>query len=122
MGVIRITDTGFNEQVLFDQDAVVTEIMQLPEFQHRMTTTERNYLLGKHYAARERALGVAPGLLATCAERLESDWLSRTRQVILYFLPSPQTRPSFQTFLLNQSVCQLPAAPNAAMAPVKGIT
>jgi len=51
---------GFEEQVLFDQDAVVTEILQRPEFQKRMTTTERNYLLGKHYGERERALGIAP--------------------------------------------------------------
>jgi hypothetical protein len=66
--VIRVTDTGFDEQVLFDQDAVLTEILQRPEFQKRMTTTERNYLLGKQYGEREKALGVAPGLLSTCAE------------------------------------------------------
>ena len=67
-GVIRVTDTGFDEQVLFDQDAVFTAMLQRPEFQKRMTTTERNYLLGKHYDEREKALGVAPGLLSTCAE------------------------------------------------------
>jgi len=67
-GVIRVADTGFAEQVLFDQDAVATEILQRPEFQKRMTTTERNYLLGKQFAEREKALGVAPGLLSTCAE------------------------------------------------------
>ncbi len=67
-GVIRVTDTGFDEQVLFDQDAVFTAMLQRPEFQKQMTTTERNFLLGKHYGERERALGVAPGLLSTCAE------------------------------------------------------
>ncbi len=67
-GVIRVTDTGFAEQVLFDQDAVMTAILQRSEFQKRMTTTERNYLLGKEYGERERALGVAPGLLSTCAD------------------------------------------------------
>lgn len=67
-GIIRVTDTGFDEQVLFDQDIVGTEVLQRPEFQKRMTTTERNYLLGKCYGERERALGVAPGLLSTCAE------------------------------------------------------
>ncbi len=67
-GVIRVADTGFEEQVLFDQDAVTTEILQRSEFQKRMTTTERNYLLGKLYAEREKALGVASGLLSTCAE------------------------------------------------------
>jgi deoxyhypusine synthase len=67
-GVIRVADTGFDEQVLFDQDAVVTEILQRPEFQKRMTTTERNYLLGRQFGAREKALHVRPGLLSTCAE------------------------------------------------------
>ena len=67
-GVIRVTDTGFDEQILFDQDAVATEILQLPQFQKRMTTTERNYLLGLEYARREKALGIAPGLMSTCAE------------------------------------------------------
>jgi len=67
-GVIRVTDTGFDEQVLFDQDAVITELLQRPEFQKRMTTTERNYLLGMVFAEREKALGIAPGLLSTCAE------------------------------------------------------
>ncbi len=67
-GVIRVADTGFEEQVLFDQDSIATEILQAPEFQKRMTTTERNYLLGKRYAEREKALGVAPGLLSTCTE------------------------------------------------------
>jgi deoxyhypusine synthase len=67
-GVIRVADTGFAEQVLFDQDAVATQILQKPEFQKRMTTTERNYLLGKEFGVREKALGVKPGLLSTCAE------------------------------------------------------
>ena len=67
-GVIRVTDTGFEEQVLFDQDTVLTSILQGPEFQKRMTTTERNYLLGQRYGERERALGIAPGLMSTCAE------------------------------------------------------
>ena len=67
-GVIRVADTGFAEQILFDQDAVATEILQKPEFQKRMTTTERNYLLGREFGVREKALGVKPGLLSTCAE------------------------------------------------------
>ena len=41
-GVIRVADTGFDEQILFDQDLIATEILQKPEFQKRMTTTERN--------------------------------------------------------------------------------
>lgn len=31
-----------------------------------MTTTERNYLLGKYYAVQEEKFGVKPGLLSTC--------------------------------------------------------
>jgi len=54
--------------VLFDQDAVATEILQRPEFQKKMTTTERNYLLGKQFGLREKALGIKPGLMSTCAE------------------------------------------------------
>jgi deoxyhypusine synthase len=57
-GVIRVADTGFDEQVLFDQDAVATEILQRPEFQKKMTTTERNYLLGKQFASGRRRWGL----------------------------------------------------------------
>ena len=67
-GVIRVTDTGFDEQVLLDQDTVLTAMLQRPEFQKRMTTTERNYLLGRCYAEREQALDIAPGLMSTCTE------------------------------------------------------
>lgn len=65
-GVIRVTDTGFNEKVLFQQDRMISAILQKPEFQKRMTTTERNYLLGKYYAAQENKFGIRPGLLSTC--------------------------------------------------------
>lgn len=67
-GIIRITDTGFMEKVLFDQDRMVTEILQKTEFQKSMTTTERNYLLGKFYAAQEREFEIRPGLLSTCCD------------------------------------------------------
>ncbi len=66
-GIIRVADTGFKEQVLFDQDRMISAILQRPEFQKRMTTTERNYLLGKYYEAPEREVGVRPGLLNTCS-------------------------------------------------------
>jgi len=66
--VIRVADTGFAEQILFDQDAVATEILQRLEFQKRMTTTEGNTCWGKQFGRREKALGVRPGLLSTCAE------------------------------------------------------
>lgn len=65
-GVIRVTDTGFNKKVLFQQDKMISAILQSPEFQKKMTTTERNYLLGKYYAAQEEKFRVRPGLLSTC--------------------------------------------------------
>lgn len=67
-GVIRITDTGFDEKILFAQDAAITEVLSRPEFQKKMTTTERNYLLGKYYSEQEKKFRVSPGLLSTCYE------------------------------------------------------
>lgn len=65
-GIIRITDTGFPESVLYDQDRMISAILQRPEFQKAMTTTERNYLLGKYYLIRENKFGIRPGLLSFC--------------------------------------------------------
>ena len=67
-GIIRVADTGFKEEVLFDQDMMISAILQRPEFQKRMTTTERNYLLGKYYEAQEKEVGVRAGLLSTCSK------------------------------------------------------
>ena len=65
-GVIRVTDVGFDESVLLDQDRLITAVLQRPEFQKKMTGTEMRYRLGAHYDAQERAKGVPSGLLATC--------------------------------------------------------
>lgn len=65
-GIIRVADTGFPEEILFEQDRMISAMLRQPEFQKRMTTTERNYLLGKYYAAQEEAYSVRPGLLSTC--------------------------------------------------------
>lgn len=65
-GTIRVTDMGFAEQVLLDQDRFLTACLSRPEFQKRMTGTELRYLLGGLYAAQEQHNGVSPGLLATC--------------------------------------------------------
>jgi deoxyhypusine synthase len=65
-GTIRVTDMGFDEQVLLDQDRFLTACLARPEFQKKMTGTELRYLLGACYAAQEQRLGVAPGLLSTC--------------------------------------------------------
>ncbi len=65
-GIIRVTDTGFKEEMLFEQDKMISAVLQRPEFQKKMTTTERNYLLGKYYEAQENYASVKPGLLSTC--------------------------------------------------------
>jgi len=64
--IIRVTNTGFRETVLFDQDRMLTAFLRQPEVQRRMTGTEFRNLLGKYYDAQERAFKVQPGLLATC--------------------------------------------------------
>lgn len=63
---IRVTDMAFDEDVLLDQDRFLSAVLRRPEFQRSMTGTELRYRLGAFYAAQERAMGVAPGLLATC--------------------------------------------------------
>jgi deoxyhypusine synthase len=64
--VIRVTDMGFDESVLLDQDRFLTAVLQRPEFQKKMTGTELRYRLGALYAEQEARNGVKPGLLATC--------------------------------------------------------
>lgn len=63
---IRVTDMGFDEQVLLDQDRFLSALLLEPEFQKKMTGTELRNRLGRHFAAAERKNGVKPGLLATC--------------------------------------------------------
>lgn len=65
-GTIRVTDVGFHEDVLLNQDRFISAALQLPEFQQRMTGTEFRYRLGRLYEAQERARGVPEGLLACC--------------------------------------------------------
>jgi deoxyhypusine synthase len=63
---IRVTDMGFDEQVLLDQDSFLTACLSQPEFQKKMTGPELRYRLGAHYGREERARRIQPGLLATC--------------------------------------------------------
>ena len=65
-GIIRITDIGFSEELLYQQDKFITAMLCQPEFQRKMTGTEFRHLLGKYYAAQEQAFNVKPGLLSTC--------------------------------------------------------
>lgn len=64
--VIRVTDMGFAEDVLLDQDKFLTALLLRPEFQKKMTGTELRNRLGAQYAQQEERTGVTPGLLATC--------------------------------------------------------
>ncbi|MGB6191851.1 MAG: deoxyhypusine synthase family protein [Terracidiphilus sp.] len=64
--IIRVTDVGFHEDVLLDQDKFLSAMLKQPEFQKKMTGTEMRYRLGAHYAKQEHKAGVQHGLLATC--------------------------------------------------------
>src|ERR1700749_4217220 len=64
--VIRVTDMGFDEAVLLDQDKFLTAVLSRPDFQKKMTGTELRYRLGAYYAQQEHRNRVKPGLLATC--------------------------------------------------------
>lgn len=63
---IRVTDMAFDEDVLFDQDRYISALLQLPEFQAKMSGTEFRNRLGARYAAQESRSGVQAGLLSTC--------------------------------------------------------
>ena len=64
--IIRIYDLGFWEETLLETDKLFSAILRLPDFQKKMTTPELHYLLGKHVASIEEALGVkSPSLLST---------------------------------------------------------
>ncbi len=65
-GTIRVTDMAFPEQVLLDQDRYLSALLQLPEFQHKMTGTEMRSRLGRHFGLLEQKNSVTPGLLSSC--------------------------------------------------------
>ncbi|MFT4541194.1 MAG: deoxyhypusine synthase [Planctomycetota bacterium] len=66
---IRITDIGFDEDVLLGQDAYLSACLSSDEFQRRMTGTEMRYLLGRRYAAQEKQNGAPEGMLALCSRK-----------------------------------------------------
>lgn len=65
--IIRVADMAFEDDVLNDQDRFLSALLQRPEFQKKMSGTEFRYKLGLWYGAMEKASGVPPGLLSTCA-------------------------------------------------------
>lgn len=67
--VIRITDIGFDEALLLDQDEFLRRCLARPEFQGKMAGTVMRHRLGKLYAELERKNEVREGLLALCARK-----------------------------------------------------
>ncbi len=65
-GTIRITDIGFDEAVLLNQDAFISACLKQPEFAESMSGTRMRYLLGRRYAAQEAKNQTPEGLLALC--------------------------------------------------------
>ncbi len=63
---IRVTDLGFDEDLLLDQDRYLRTVLREPEFRRRMSGPEFRHLLGRRFAAEERARAVPEGLLALC--------------------------------------------------------
>ena len=66
---IRVTDIGFDEDVLLEQDRFITACLRESEFQRRMTGPQFRQLLGRRYAAQEQKNGAPEGLLALCARK-----------------------------------------------------
>ncbi len=66
---IRITDIGFDEDVLLEQDDFLTGCLLGPEFQRSMTGTEMRNLLGARYAIQEKKVGAPEGLMALCQRK-----------------------------------------------------
>jgi deoxyhypusine synthase len=66
---IRVTDVGFPEETLLEQDRFLRAVLRTREFQRRMSGPEFRHLLGQRFAAQERKNGVPEGLLALCARK-----------------------------------------------------
>jgi len=67
--IIRIYDIVFDQDVLYETDAFVRQVIQGPEFQQRMGTAQFHYELGKYLRERERLTGVPHrSLLGACYE------------------------------------------------------
>jgi len=56
--VVRIYDIVFDYDVLLQTDAFLYHCLELPEFQHRMSTSELHHRLGAYTLERERTLGL----------------------------------------------------------------
>jgi deoxyhypusine synthase len=68
-GVVRIYDILFDYEVLLQTDVFMRRVMESPEFQRDMPTSELHYLLGKALAAREDELDLRDTCVLTTAYR-----------------------------------------------------
>jgi deoxyhypusine synthase len=67
--IIRIYDIVFEQEVLYETDAFVREVIRAPEFQARMGTAQFHYELGKYLREREKIAGIPHrSLLGACYE------------------------------------------------------
>lgn len=99
---IRVTDIGFDEEVLLEQDRFLRSVLRQEEFQRRMTGTEFRYLLGRRYAAQEKQNGVPEGLLSLC-----------TRKAIPIFVGAPADGSVFLNSMALWTVEKLGGAAHA---------
>ena len=100
--IIRITDIGFKEKLLLDQDAFIQDCLSSAEFQRRMSGTEMRNLLGARYAEAEAARGVREGLLALCE-----------RKAIPIFVGAPSDGSVFLSSMKLWANAELGGAPHA---------
>ncbi|MGH2484652.1 MAG: deoxyhypusine synthase family protein, partial [Ktedonobacterales bacterium] len=56
--VVRIYDIVFDYEVLLETDAFLYRCLEEPEFQHRMSTAELHYRLGRYTREREQLLTI----------------------------------------------------------------
>ena len=57
IGIIRIYDIVFDQDVLFKTDEFIAEVLKSAEFQKRMSTAELHWRLGRYVREREKLLG-----------------------------------------------------------------
>ena len=99
---IRVTDVGFSEDTLLEQDHFLRTLLAQEEFQKPMSGVEFRNKLGRRYAAQEKHTGVSEGLLALC-------W----RKAIPIFVGAPADGSVFLNSLHRWSLAELGGAPHA---------
>ena len=68
-GVVRIYDIFFDYDILISTDEFFREVVQAPEFQKEMGTSEFHFLVGKYLSQREEILGTGGKSILAAAYR-----------------------------------------------------